>query len=221
MRRPLSVIAGPNTARSSLVLPLPTSPSSKIRCTSWVDAWMRTPLPRLAAWMVWAALALLTTRAEADPEIDGGRDRRRQGGGAGRSADLRHAGPRSAAARAWSSTAAGLVLTIGYLILEATSVDLYPADGKRDTRRHRRLRSRYRLRPGAGHLPLGMAPIRLGQQQGRGGRRPAARAQPRRQLWAAARPSWPAGASSPATGSTSCPTPCSRPRRTASSPAPR
>ena len=64
-------------------------------------------------------------------EIDGGRDRRHQGGGAGRGAHGRHAGPRSAAAPGVVIDSGGLVLTIGYLILEATSVDLYAADGKR------------------------------------------------------------------------------------------
>ena len=86
----------------------------------------------------------------------------------------------SAAAPAWSSTAAGLVLTIGYLILEATAVDLYAADGKRGPGRDRRLRPRERLRPGARQPSRWTRTAAARPQQRRRGRRAAARAQPRR-----------------------------------------
>ena len=114
----------------------------------------------------------------------------------------------------------GLVLTIGYLILEATSVDLYPADGKRDTADIVAYDHETGLGLVRATLPLGGAPIRLGSSKD------VAVGDPllvlsRDGALAAARPSWPAGASSPASGSISCPMPCSRPRRMASSPAPR
>jgi S1-C subfamily serine protease len=130
----------------------------------WVDAWMRTPLPRLAAWMVWAALALLTTRAEADP-------RSTVAAIVGVKAEVpANARTSDTLGRERSGTgvvidSGGLVLTIGYLILEATSVDLYPADGKRIPADIVAYDHDTGLGLVRATIPLGVAPIRLGSSK--------------------------------------------------------
>ena len=114
--------------------------------------------------MSWIVLALLTTRAEADPRATVAAI---VGIKAEVPADARTS---DTLGRQRSGTgvvidSGGLVLTIGYLILEASSVDLYPGDGKRVPADI----VAYDHDTGFGlvraTLPLGVTPLRLGSSK--------------------------------------------------------
>ena len=114
----------------------------------------------------------------------------------------------------------GLVLTIGYLVLEADQVQLVLDDDRAVPARVRRLRPGHRLRPAAA---AGAAAHRAGAARwlARGhARRAAAGGQRRRQRRSSAWRGWCRGAALPATGSTASTTPCSPRRRAPTTAAP-
>ena len=129
--------------------------------------------------------------------------RRRRSWASGRGAAPRPA-PRTrwagnAAAPASSSTSAGLVLTIGYLILEAPRLMSMRRTASACLPRSWATTRRPASGWCAPAVPLDAAPLRFGHSSEVADRRSAAGAQPRWLRSGAARRSSPAGASSPAT----------------------
>jgi serine protease Do len=169
------------TARSRMTLCAGASlPSARASCAWQRLSWTLSGLP----WPLAVALALATAAplANARPPRRAGeplrsavaRARARCQCGGGRaggwpSADAarpRHAGPRPPGLGRRDRTD-GLVLTIGYLILEADQVLLITDDGAHP-RPGGGLRPGHRLRPGAALAPLQLAPAPLGRLGRRG-----------------------------------------------------